>query len=159
VRNFRYELAHSFPLSRLHVPLVQPPRRSVNIRQETSGNVIVLSEAFQHEISEHPIPVERQVIAARAHAPGLLDFYVWAAWKSWAVRGQPARITIFGSSGLSNQLGTAQYSVDTPFRHKIAQWLRQVKAPRPECPAGASEDRSFLLVCSSAKSAAVGAVE
>lgn len=42
----------------------------------TLDNVVVLSEAFYHEISGHPIPVEREVIAALAHAPGLLDFYI-----------------------------------------------------------------------------------
>jgi hypothetical protein len=101
----------------------------------TLDNVVVLSEAFYHEISEHPIPVEREVIAALAHAPGLLDFYVWIAWKSWTLNGHPVRIPIFGVNGLCNQLGTIQYSVDRLFRHKITQWLRHVKTLWPDCPA------------------------
>jgi len=85
-----------------------------NDEPEPSGphaldNVVVLSEPFYREISEHPIPVEREVIAALAHAPGLLDFYVWIAWKSWTLNGHPARIPIFGSNGLCNQLGTVQF--------------------------------------------------
>ncbi|MGO9269887.1 MAG: replication protein RepA [Terriglobia bacterium] len=122
-------------------------------------NVVLLSEAFYREIREHPIPVERDVIAALAHAPGLLDFYVWIAWKSWTVNGRPAQVPIFGPNGLCNQLGTAQYSVNRLFRHKIAQWLRQVKALWPECPAEVSEDGHFLVVRSSRKSTAVRPVE
>jgi hypothetical protein len=44
--------------------------------QEVPNNILVLSEAFYREICEHPIPIEREVVAALAHAPGLLDFYV-----------------------------------------------------------------------------------
>lgn len=125
----------------------------------TLDNSVLLSEAFYREIVEHPIPVEREVIAAVAHAPGLLDFYVWITWKSWTVNGHPARIPLFGANGLCNQLGTARYSVDRLFRHKIAQWLRQVKALWPECPAALSEDGNRLVVRSSKKSTAIHPVE
>lgn len=106
----------------------------------TSDNVISLSEAFYQEITAHPIPVEREVIAALAHAPGLLDFYVWIAWKSWTVNCQPTRVPIFGANGLGHQLGTTEYSVDRMFKHKITQWLRHVKLLWPECPAQVSQD-------------------
>ena len=122
---------------------------------DSSDNTITLSETFYQEITAHPIPVEREVIAALAHAPGLLDFYVWIAWKSWTVNGQPSRIPIFGQNGLSQQLGTAQYSVDRLFRHKITQWLQHVKLLWPECPAQMSEDGRFLVVQSSRKSTAL----
>jgi hypothetical protein len=69
---------------------------------DESDNTITLSEAFYQEISTHPIPVEREVIAALAHAPGLLDFYVWVALEEldgqgpvrsnsnlWCKRSQP----------------------------------------------------------------------
>jgi hypothetical protein len=120
-----------------------------------SENTVILSEAFYQEIVAHPIPVEREVIAALVHAPGLLDFYVWIAWKSWTLNGQSTRIPIFGANGLSHQLGTVQYSVDRLFRHKINQWLRHVKALWPECPAQVSQDGQFLVVNSSRKSAAL----
>ena len=89
------------------------------------------------------------MIAALAHAPGLLDFYVWIAWKSWTVNGQAARIPIFGANGLSHQLGTAEYSVDRAFTHKISQWLKHVKLLWPECPVRVSSgwrlsDRSII---------------
>ena len=40
--------------------------------QGTLENEILLSEAFFREIDEHRIPVEREVMAALAHAPGVL---------------------------------------------------------------------------------------
>ena len=122
---------------------------------DESDNTITLSEAFYQEITAHPIPVERELIAALAHAPGLLDFYVWIAWKSWTLNGQPARIPIFGANGLGHQLGTTEYSVDRTFRHKISQWLKHVKLLWPECPVQVSQDGRFLIVQSSRKSAAL----
>lgn len=50
-------------------------------------NVITLSKPSYNEINEHRIPVEREVLAALANAPGLLGFYVWLAWRSFTVRG------------------------------------------------------------------------
>ena len=123
--------------------------------KETPDNVILLSEAFYQEVKAHPIPVEREVIAALAQAPGLLDFYVWIAWKSWTLNGQLARVPIFGANGLSHQLGTTQYSVDRTFRHKISQWLKHVKLLWPECPVRVSPDSRFLIVQSSRKSPAL----
>ena len=123
--------------------------------QETPCNVVVLSEAFYRELAEHPIPVERDGVAALAHAPGLLDFYIWMTWKTWTVNGQPARVPLFGLNGLTNQLGTKQYSLDRLFRHKITQWISHVKHLWPECPAYISEDGHFLVLGFSRRSAAI----
>jgi len=122
---------------------------------EASGNTVTLSEEFYREMTAHPIPVEREVIAALAHAPGLLDFYVWIAWKSWTANGRPARVPILGANGLWCQLGTAEYSVDRLFRHKIRHWLAHVKILWPECLADISEDGRFLVVRSARRAAAV----
>lgn len=119
------------------------------------GNVITLSEAFYSEIDQHRIPVEREVVSALAHAPGILDFYVWLVWKSWRTNGHPARIPLVGPGGLDEQLGAAEYSLDRRFRHKIVTWLAKVKAFWPDCPAHISEDRRFLIVRSSRKSPAI----
>jgi len=127
--------------------------------QETPCNVVILSDAFYEELAGHPIPVERDVVAALAHAPGLLDFYIWITWKSWAVNGQPARVPLFGPNGLTNQLGTKQYSVERLFRHKISDWLGHVKHLWPECPASISDDGHFLVICSSRKSTPIKPVE
>jgi hypothetical protein len=45
-------------------------------------NTITLSEAFYSEIDRHRVPMEREVVIAVANSPGVLDFYVWIAWKS-----------------------------------------------------------------------------
>ena len=127
--------------------------------EERSDNLVVLSETFYREVCEHPIPVEREVVAALAHAPGLLDFYVWITWKSWTVKGVPTHVPFFGLNGLCNQLGTKQYSVEGLFRHKVRQRITQVKQFWPECPAGISEDGQRLLIRSSKSSATVRPAE
>ena len=68
---------------------------------QQDDNTIVLSEAFYREIDQHRIPVEREVVAALAHAPGVLDFYVWLVWKSWTLNGNSARIPLFDGNGLA----------------------------------------------------------
>jgi hypothetical protein len=112
-------------------------------------NCITVSEAFYREIDAHRIPVEREVVAALAHAPGVLDFYIWLVWKSWAMHGAPARIRLVGPGGLKDQLGVADYPLERTFRLTLRRWLRQVRALWPECPARLSEDRSSLLFASS----------
>jgi hypothetical protein len=106
----------------------------------THDNVVTLSEAFHQGIDQHPIPVEREAIACLAHAPGTLDFYIWLVWKTWTVNRGSVRIPLFGPHGLSQQLGTAEYSSGRFFRRKLQHWLRQVKVVWPDCPAAISND-------------------
>jgi hypothetical protein len=122
---------------------------------DPADNVITLSESFYDEVNEHPIPVERQVVAGLANAPGLLDFYVWIVWKSWAVKATPARIPLFGPQGLQAQLGAATYSRNKRFRQTIRQWLERIKLFWPECPADPSHDGKFLIVRSSTRAPAI----
>ncbi len=131
------------------------PEHSVTRPAEQDGNVITLSESFYQEIDQHRIPVERQVVAALAHAPGVLDFYLWIAWKSWTVNGRPVQVPLTGAAGLSQQLGTCEYSRDRRFRGKLASWLRQIKAFWPECPATISPCGRFLILRSSRRSPAI----
>ncbi len=126
---------------------------------ECFENTITLSQAFYKEIDEHRIPVEREVIAALAHAPGLLDFYVWVVWKSWTLNGNPAYVPLFTPYGLGAQLGTTQYSVRRRFRQTIAGWIKKVKTFWPECPAEISKDGQLLVVRSSHKCPAIKPVE
>jgi hypothetical protein len=121
---------------------------------EVPRNSITLSEAFYDEISRHRIPVEREVVAALANAPGVLDFYVWLAWKTWSLRGRTSRIPLLGPAGLAQQLGSASYAVGRTFRLTITRWLRTVRALWPECPAAISHDGRALIV-PSAKSSAI----
>lgn len=124
-----------------------------------NGNVITLSESFYQEIDAHRIPVERHVVAALAHAPGVLDFYLWIVWKSWTIKGREVRVPLTGPGGLSMQLGTREYSRERRFRDKIFIWLEQVKAFWPACPAQVSNSRRFLVVRSSRCSPAIRPVE
>jgi hypothetical protein len=78
-------------------------------------NTVTLSESFYAEIDAHPIPVEREAVAILASAPGVLDFYIWLAWKSWNVKTGVARVPLFGNGGLSCQLGADQYSCERFF--------------------------------------------
>jgi hypothetical protein len=92
----------------------------------SAENLIVLSEAFYDEIHQHRIPVEREAIALLANAPGVLDLYVWLVWKTWTLNGQCLCIPLFGTGGLSEQLGTLDYSAECFFRRKIRRWLGEV---------------------------------
>jgi len=109
-------------------------------------NLIVLSEAFYAEIDQHRIPVEREVVALLANAPGVLDLYVWLVWKTWTLNGHSVRIPLFGAGGLSEQLGAADYSADRFFRRKLHRWLREVQTLWPECPASISKGGQSLIL-------------
>jgi hypothetical protein len=125
---------------------------------QANENVICLSEAFHQEIDQHRIPVEREVIAALAHAPGMLDFYMWVVWKSWTMSGGTASVPLFGDCGLICQLGTTEYSARRRFRQILADWIVKVKALWPECPAQVSQDGQFLQVRSCRANPAVRAL-
>jgi hypothetical protein len=116
---------------------------------DRARNTITLSEAFYDEINQYWIPVERHAVAAFAHSPGVLDFYVWLVWKCWAARQHGAHVPLFSEWGLANQLGTREYSNDRFFRRKINFWLRQVRVLWPECPAHVSDDGNCLLIAPS----------
>jgi hypothetical protein len=118
-------------------------------------NTITLSQSFYDEIDQHRIPVERQVVASLANAPGLLDFYIWIVWKSWTVRDGMARIPLFGAHGLQGQLGAAHYSRNKRFRQTLRRWLRRIRVLWPECPAALSQDLKALMVRSSLKQPAI----
>jgi hypothetical protein len=121
-------------------------------------NLITLSDPFYREIDEHRIPIEREVVAALAHAPGVLDLYVWLVWRSWMVNGRAVSIPLVAEHGLKEQLGSAEYAQPRLFRFKIKTWLQHVKSLWPECPAVLSADGQSLTVHSSRKSPAIHAL-
>jgi hypothetical protein len=125
---------------------------------QAAENIITLSEAFYNEIDAHRIPVEREVVAALAHAPGILDFYIWLVWRSWAVKGSAAYVPLFTTSCLCSQLGTTEYPARR-FRQLIGQWLRRVKTLWPQCPVDITPDGNRLIVRSSRGCPAITTVE
>jgi hypothetical protein len=124
----------------------------------SADNLIVLSEAFYDEIDQHRIPVEREVVALLANAPGVLDLYVWLVWKTWSLKDHCVRIPLFGVGGLSEQLGTEEYSADRFFRRKIHRWLDEVQTLWPGCPARISKDGQNLILYSARRNPAVIAI-
>jgi hypothetical protein len=121
-------------------------------------NVIILSEAFYAEINSHPIPVERQAVAALANAPGVLDFYMWLVWRSWTIKAGRISIPLVAERGLNEQLGSTEYTHPRFFRAKVRTWLRQVKAVWPQCPASISTDGFSVQIHSSRANPAIPAV-
>jgi hypothetical protein len=123
-----------------------------------SGNTITLSEDFYKEIDEHRIPVEREVVIALAGSPGVLDFYIWMAWKTWTLNHDQTRIPLFSPGGLREQLGCCLPAEERFFRRTIRRWLRVIRAHWPQCPAALSQDGHCLVLNSSKRSPAIRAV-
>ena len=108
-------------------------------------NVVILSEAFWKEVHEHPIPVERDVVRALAHAPGPLDFYMWLVWRSYG-RAGTQRIPLFGNAGLVHQLGSSEYSRPRDFVRTVRRWRDTVCQLWPDCPAELVSGGTVLLI-------------
>jgi len=132
-----------------HMDETDPPPTSPD------ENVVVLSEPFYEEIDAHRIPVEREVVAALANAPGVLDLHLWLVWKTWSLNGHSVHIPLFTSGGLADQLGSREYSADRFFRRKLSRWLAEVKSIWPQCPAQVSPDGQCLILHSSRKAPAI----
>src|SRR5215472_10578998 len=124
-----------------------------------SPNTITLSEAFYNEIDQHRVPMEREVVIALASSPGVLDFYIWVAWKSWVLESARIRVPLFSFGGLKEQLGCQIHAEDRFLRRKLNQWLRVIRAHWPQCPAGISADGQSLIISSSKSSPALHPVQ
>jgi len=112
---------------------------------EEFANVVVLSDEFYREISEHPIPADLEAIKVLACAPAVLDLFVWLTYRCFSAKG-PERIPLFGGFGLAQQLGCVEYSRPRRFRAMLDQWLTSIRRLWPDCPAVVSSDGGALLV-------------
>ena len=108
-------------------------------------NVIVLSDEFYREISNHPIPTDLQAARALSASPAALDLFAWLSYRCFTASGRE-RVPFFGEFGLLNQLGSAEYARPRKFREKLEAWLKLVRAMWPECPARIDEDGLGLWV-------------
>jgi hypothetical protein len=122
---------------------------------DDSSNTITLSEAFYNEIDQHRVPMEREVVIALANSPGVLDFYVWIAWKSWVLKTRKVSIPLFAPGGLREQLGCRIHPEDRFLRRKINRWLGVIGAHWPQCPATIAPDQLSLVISSSKLSPAL----
>jgi hypothetical protein len=112
---------------------------------ERFANVVVLSDEFYREISEHPIPADLEAIKVLASAPAVLDLFVWLTYRCFSAKGTE-RIPLFGTYGLAQQLGCVEYSRPRRFRAMLDQWLDSIRRLWPDCPAFVSRDGASLLV-------------
>jgi len=108
-------------------------------------NVVVLSDEFYQEILAHPIPVDLEALRILSGAPAEMDLFMWLAYRCMKAKG-PESIPLFGPSGLSNQLGTTEYSRPRRFRGMLDIWLRRIRCLWPECPAQLSSSGGSLLI-------------
>lgn len=109
------------------------------------ANVVVLSDEFYREISEHPIPADLEAVKVLASAPAVLDLFVWLTYRCFAAKG-PERIPLFGSYGLAHQLGCVEYSRPRRFRAMIEEWVKSIYTLWPDCPARIASDGRTLLI-------------
>jgi hypothetical protein len=123
------------------------------------SNTITLSEAFYTEIDQHRVPMEREIVIALANSPGVLDFYVWIAWRSWVLKSATVRVPIFAEGGLKEQLGCQIHGDDRFLRRRVNQWLRVIRAHWPQCPGRISDDAKYLILSSSRSSGALHSVQ
>jgi hypothetical protein len=112
---------------------------------EEFANVVVLSDEFYREISDHPVPTDLEAIKVLASAPAVLDLFVWLTYRCFSAKG-PERIPLFGDYGLAQQLGCVEYSRPRRFRAMLDQWLISIRRLWPDCPAVPSADGRALLV-------------
>jgi hypothetical protein len=115
------------------------------VLSEEYANVIVLSDEFYREISEHPIPTDLEAVKVLGAAPVVLDLFMWLVYRCFIAKGEE-RIPLFGAYGLAHQLGTAEYSRPRWFRAMLDQWLRTVRALWPGCPAAIGTEGHYLVV-------------
>ena len=108
-------------------------------------NVIVLSEEFYREISNHPIPTDLEAAKALSASPAALDLFTWLSYRCFTARGRE-RVPLFGEFGLVSQLGSSDYARPRKFREKLEGWLKLVRAMWPECPAHIDQDGMALVV-------------
>ena len=66
-------------------------------------NVIVLTEDFYREVTEHPVPNDLDSVKVLASTPAVLDLYMWLSYRCFKAKG-PESIPIFGQFGLVAQL-------------------------------------------------------
>jgi hypothetical protein len=102
---------------------------------EEFENVIVLSDEFFREVTEHPIPSDLAAVKALSAAPAVLDLFVWLTYRCFTSKGSE-EIPIFGAYELANQIGSVEYSRERRFVAMLESWLRTIyvkcgrRAPR-----------------------------
>ena len=103
----------------------------------------MLSDEFYSEIMNHPIPTDIDAVKVLASAPAVLDLFMWLAYRCFLSKREE-QIPLFGAFGLTAQLGSVEYTRPRRFRAMLEQWLGQVRAVWPKCPAQICSDGQYL---------------
>jgi hypothetical protein len=119
-----------------------PDQRTLSSEFE---NIIVLSDEFYQELIAHPVPNDLEAVRVLAASPAVLDLFMWLSYRCFTAKGTEA-VPLFGDFGLAHQIGTTDYSRPRRFRAMVAQWLDNIRALWPECPARISSDGQSILV-------------
>ena len=99
------------------------PSQSGEVSSSTEfENVVILSDEFYQEITEHPIPTDLEAVKVCAAAPAVRDLVMWLTYRCFAAKSDE-RIPLFGDFGLAAQLGCVEYSRPRRFRAMLEQWL------------------------------------
>jgi hypothetical protein len=106
-------------------------------------NAMVLSDEFFKEVIAHPIPADIEAVKVFGSAPAVLDLFMWLTYRCFTAKSEE-RIPLFGDFGLTAQLGSVEYSRPRRFRAMLEQWLGQVRAVWPQCPAQICSDGHYL---------------
>ena len=70
---------------------------------------------------------------------------MWLSYRSFTAKGEE-RIPLFGSVGLTAQLGSVEYARPRKFREQLEQWLDSIRQIWPECRAQVAPDGSALII-------------
>lgn len=116
---------------------------------EEYGNLIVLSDEFYSEVTEHPIPTDLEAVKVLSAAPAVLDLFMWLVYRCFVAKGEE-RIPLFGEYGLAHQIGCVEYSRPRRFRAMLEQWLTTIRALWPNCPGIIDSEGRYLVVRHSA---------
>jgi len=69
---------------------------------------------------------------------------MWLSYRCFTAKGTEA-IPLFGDR-FAHQIGTTDYSRPRRFRAMVEQWLDNIRALWPECPARISPDGQSIMV-------------
>ncbi len=55
---------------------------------DACANLIVLSDEFYREVTEHPIPTDLDAVKVLSAAPAVLDLFMWLAYRCFVAKGE-----------------------------------------------------------------------
>jgi hypothetical protein len=105
------------------------------------------------ETDRRRVPMEREVVIAMANSPGVLDFYVWIAWKSWVLKAGCSFFPLFSwrSQRPTRMPDSSRGPIPSQEGYSVAPTASLVLAPRlrgPMITCELSVKEGLILGCS-----------